>query len=108
MNDAGRAMVTALMPTAFFVMSVWMPVREIMRAHMQYFRNGPLNFMHPGMSTMMGFLILVIGVFLVFFIPSVVLWKTVSMRRAGLVLKRAHGEVQRGMPGMEGLRERVR
>ena len=97
-----------MMATGMFVLSVWMPVRQIVKAHSRYFVHGPLDFMHPGMSTMSAFLILVVGVFLVVLIPAIVLWQSVSLRRAGLVLKRAHGEVRRGMPGMEGLRERVR
>ncbi len=108
MTEPGKAAVSALMATSMFALCVWMPVRAIVKAHMRYFVHGPLDFMHPGMSTMSGFLVLVLGVFLVFFIPALVFWQAVSLRRAGLVLKRAHGEVQRGMPGMEGLRARVR
>jgi hypothetical protein len=108
MNDPQRAFVTAAMATAMFALAIWTPIRAVLRPHMRYFVSGPLNLMHPkGISTMTGSLILIAGLFLVFFVPSVVLWQAVNLRRAGLIMKRAHGEVQRGMPGMEGLRKRV-
>ena len=108
MNDGKKALLTAGMLTAFYVLLLWTTVGPIIRPHMKYFVSGPLVFLHGTTTTMTGFMLLVGGIFVVFFVPSLALWRAVYLRRTGLMLQRAHGDVRRGMPGMEALSGRMK
>jgi hypothetical protein len=104
MNDMQKAGITAIVPTGMYGACVWLAVGPIVSDHMRYFISGPLFLPGGSVSVLTGCVILIAGVYLSFFVPSLVLWRAIFLRRSGQMLQRAHGEARRGMPGLEALK----
>ena len=105
MSDGQKALYSAGVFTAMFVGLVAIMAAPIIRGNSVELVSGSLR---CGLSPISAFLVLVLGVFLVFFFPLLWFWREIYLRRTGQMLARAHGEVQRGMPGLEAIRERVK